>query len=68
MYVMVYDGIMGAGKTMGMSIMAQHFRQKSGCTLYSNYGLVGAKPFDTFDTFVDVAKQKSSIICLDEAH
>lgn len=68
MYVMIFDGIMGSGKTAGMSIMAQHFRQKSGCTLYSNYGLRGSKLFTSFEQFVDVAQQPSSIICLDEAH
>lgn len=68
MYVMIFDGIMGSGKTAGMSIMAQYFKQKSGCTLYSNYGLRGSKMFTSFDQFVDVAQQPSSIICLDEAH
>lgn len=68
MYVMIFDGIMGSGKTAGMSIMAQYFRQKSGCTLYSNYGLRGSKLFTNFEQFVDVASQSSSIICLDEAH
>ncbi|MND45545.1 Zonular occludens toxin (Zot) [compost metagenome] len=68
MYVMAFDGIMGAGKTAGMSIMAQYYRQKSGCTLYSNYGLRGSKLFTNFEQFIDVAQQPSSIICLDEAH
>lgn len=51
-----------------MSIMAQYFKQKSGCTLYSNYGLRGSKLFTNFEQFIDVAQQPSSIICLDEAH
>lgn len=68
MYLMGFDGRMGEGKTLGMSLLAQHFRQKSGCTLYSNYGLAGSRPFTTFEDFLDVAKQPSSIICLDEIH
>lgn len=68
MYLMGFDGHLGSGKTLGMSVMAQHFRQKSGCTLYSNYGLKNSKLFTTFDQFLDVANQPSSIICLDEAH
>lgn len=68
MYVMIFDGVMGAGKTLGMSIMAQHFRQKSGCQLFSNYGLKHSLAFNNFATFTEVAKQSSSIICLDEAH
>lgn len=68
MYLMGFDGRMGEGKTFGMSLLAQHFRQKSGCTLYSNYGLAGSKLFTTFDQFLDVAQQPSSIICLDEIH
>lgn len=51
-----------------MSIMAQYFRWKSGCTLYSNYGLKDSLLFNSFHDFTDVAKQRSSIICLDEAH
>lgn len=68
MYLMGFDGHLGAGKTFGMSVLAQHYRQKSGCTLYSNYGLKNSKLFTSFDQFLDVAQQPSSIICLDEAH
>lgn len=68
MYLMGFDGVMGQGKTFGMSLLAQHFRQLSGCTLYSNYGLKNSKLFTTFDEFLDVAQQPSSIICLDEIH
>ncbi|WP_212677001.1 hypothetical protein [Paenibacillus sp. 7516] len=65
---MGFDGPLGAGKTLGMSVMAQYYRQKTGCTLYSNYGLKNSKLFTTFDQFLDIAQQPSSIICLDEAH
>jgi Zonular occludens toxin (Zot). len=68
MYLMGFDGTMGQGKTFGMSTMAQYFRQKSGCTLYSNYGLKHSKLFTSFEDFLDVAQQPSSIICLDEIH
>lgn len=68
MYLMGFDAPMGQGKTLGMSLLAQNYRQKSGCTLYSNYGLKGAKLFTNFEQFLDVAKQPSSIICLDEIH
>lgn len=68
MYLMGFDGPLGSGKTLGMSVMAQYYRQKTGCTLYSNYGLKNSKMFTSFDQFLDIAKQPSSIICLDEAH
>ncbi|MEK3837938.1 zonular occludens toxin domain-containing protein [Paenibacillus sp. FSL R7-0128] len=68
MYLMGFDAAMGEGKTLGMSLIAQHYRQRSGCTLYSNYGLANSKVFTTFQQFLDVAAQPSSIICLDEIH
>jgi hypothetical protein len=66
--VMIVDGYLGAGKTLGMSILAKYFQIKSGCSLYSNYGLENSYPFDNFTDFFHVAQQSSSIICLDEAH
>lgn len=68
MYLMGFDGTMGQGKTLGMSLFAQLYRQKSGCTLYSNYGLANSTLFTSFDQFIEVAQQPSSIICLDEIH
>lgn len=68
MYLMGFDGVMGSGKTLGMSVMAQYYRQKTGCTLYSNYGLKHSQLFTNFEQFLEVARQPSSIICLDEAH
>lgn len=59
---------MGNGKTLGMSIVAKDWQQRSGATLYSNYGLEGSKPFTSFEDFMDVAIQPSSIVCLDEIH
>lgn len=68
MNVIMISGQMGNGKTLGMSIMAEYWKERSGCTLYSNYGLVGSKPFESFSDFLDVAVQPSSIVCLDEVH
>lgn len=66
MNLMFFEGQMGNGKTLGMSIYAKDLAQRSGCTLYSNYGLEGSKPFSSFEDFKDVAIQPSSIVCLDE--
>ncbi|MCM3738525.1 hypothetical protein M3215_22795 [Bacillus cytotoxicus] len=68
MNVMVFKGYLGSGKTFGMSLYARHYQEKSGCALYSNFGLVGAKPFDSLEDFYNIAKEESSILCLDEAH
>ncbi|WP_348623374.1 hypothetical protein ABFT51_20800 [Paenibacillus peoriae] len=68
MYLMGFEGFLGVGKTFGMSLLAQHYRQQSGCTLYSNYGLNHSKTFTSFEHFLDVAAQPSSVICLDEIH
>src|SRR6478735_1770324 len=68
MNVVIIDGVMGAGKTLCMSILAKRWQEMSGCTLYSNYGLIGSKPLTKFEDFIDVASQPSSIVCLDESH
>lgn len=68
MNLILFEGQMGNGKTLGMSIVAKDWAQRSGATLYSNYGLKGSKPFHSFEDFLDVAVQPSSIICLDEVH
>lgn len=68
MNIINFSGQMGNGKTLGMSILATYLAEKTGCTLYSNYGLVGAKPFTRFEDFLDVAIQPSSIVLLDEVH
>lgn len=68
MYLLGLDAAMGTGKTLGMSLLAQYFRQLSGCSLYSNYGLKHSTLFTSFDQFIEVAQQPSSIICLDEVH
>jgi hypothetical protein len=68
MNLIFFEGLMGSGKTLGMSIIAKDWQQRTGCTLYSNYGLKGSKPFTSFYDFLDVCEQPSSIICLDEVH
>lgn len=66
--LIMYDGRMGSGKTVGMSIHALNWAKESNCTLFSNYGLTGSLPFTSFADFKKVAVQPSSIICLDESH
>lgn len=68
MYVYNFVGLMGRGKTLGMSIFAKKMQQESGCALYSNYGLAGSKPFTSFKDFLDICNESSSILCLDECH
>jgi len=68
MNLIMLDGIMGSGKTLGASLLALDLQQRSNCTLYSNNGLKGSKPFTKLEDFIDVCKQKSSVILLDESH
>jgi hypothetical protein len=65
---MIIDGYLGAGKTLAMTILASYFKELSGCTLYSNYGIKDSCLFTRFTDLLHVADQESSIICLDEAH
>lgn len=64
----VFTGFLGSGKTLGAAIYAKHYSQMSGCALYSNCGLLGAKPFTSIEDFKLIAQEKSSILLLDEAH
>lgn len=68
MNFMVFNGYLGSGKTLGAAIYAKHYAQLSGCALYSNCGLLGAKPFTRIEDFKHIANEKSSILLLDEAH
>lgn len=68
MNFMVFSGYLGSGKTLGASIYAKHYAQQSGCALYSNCGLLGAKPFTNINDFKKIAAEQSSILLLDEAH
>lgn len=68
MNFMVFNGYLGSGKTLGAAIYAKHYSQLSGCALYSNCGLLGAKPFTHINDFKNIAREQSSILLLDEAH
>ncbi|MGG0208425.1 hypothetical protein ABEZ57_27695 [Bacillus mycoides] len=68
MIIYTFDGLMGFGKTLGMSIFAKRLQQESGCALYSNYGLAGSKPFTSFNDFLSICDESSTILCLDECH
>lgn len=73
MYVWVFQGQLGEGKTFGMSVLAWHFvakARRSGikADLYANFDLQGAKPLTSYRDFYDVARSEASICLLDEAH
>lgn len=68
MNFMVLQGYLGSGKTLGASIIAKYYQELSGCALYSNFGLKDSKPFTSLLDFKDIAREKSSILVLDEAH
>lgn len=68
MNFMIFEGFLGSGKTLGASIFAKYYQERSGCVLYSNYGLKDSKPFRSLEDFKEIAKEKSSILVLDEAH
>lgn len=68
MNVFILDGIMGAGKTLAMTLLCKYFQYRSGCALYSNNGIVGSHPFTHYNDFLHVVEQPSSLIALDESH
>lgn len=68
MNIVIIDGMLGAGKTLAMSILAKYYQLSSGCALFSNYGLSGSDSFSSYRDFLKVAQSGHSIICLDEAH
>lgn len=73
MYVWVFTGNLGEGKTFGMSVFAWHFVARARhmgikADLYANFDLVGAKPLTNYRDFYDVAKSEASICLMDEAH
>lgn len=68
MNFIAFTGFLGSGKSLGASIFAQYYREKSGCALYSNCGVIGSKPFTCMDDFKKIALESSSILVLDEAH
>jgi hypothetical protein len=64
----VAQGYLGVGKTLGATLWALDYQQRSGCALYSNFGIKGSKPFTHIDDFKKIAMEESSILVLDEAH
>ncbi|MDH7578471.1 MAG: hypothetical protein QHH75_11825 [Bacillota bacterium] len=73
MYVWVFQGQLGEGKTFGMSVLGWHFvakARRSGihADLYANFDLQGAKPLTSYRDFYQVARSEASICLLDEAH
>lgn len=73
MYVWVFQGNLGEGKTSAMSILAHYYAaraKKAGINteLFANYGLKGAKRLSHYSDFYKVAEAESSICLLDEAH
>lgn len=73
MYVWVFQGNLGEGKTFGMSVLAHYFAARARragipVDIYANYGLRGAKPMIKYTDFYNVARSHNSICCMDEAH
>lgn len=72
MYVWVFQGNLGEGKTSAMSILAHYYANRArrigiDVDLYANYGLRGARPLTHYSDFYKVAQSESSICLLDEA-
>lgn len=73
MYVWVFQGNLGEGKTFGMSVLAHYYASRAAragidIALFANYGLTGARPLTHYRDFYKVAQAHGSIVCLDEAH
>lgn len=66
--VFVFTGFLGSGKTLGAVLYAKKYQALSGCALYSNISIEGAKPFNSIEDFKKIAVESSSILLLDEAH
>jgi hypothetical protein len=73
MYVWVFQGNLGEGKTSAMSILAHYYASRArrlgiDVQLFANYGLKGARRLTHYSDFYKVAEAESSICLLDEAH
>lgn len=73
MYVWVFEGNLGDGKTFGMSIIAHYYaakmaRRHNAIEIFSNYGLKQSEQLESYKDFYNVAQADGSIICMDEAH
>ena len=68
MELVVFTGNRGVGKTLGMSVYAEYLKRKTGCSVFSNYGLADAYDFYSFSDFKKVCKCGHSLVLLDECH
>ena len=73
MYVWVFQGSLGEGKSFGMSVLGHYFASRGrqagiNVDIYSNYGLMGSKPMSSYRDFYHVAQSEASICLMDEAH
>lgn len=65
----VFEGQLGAGKTLGAVLYANHLKARApSSVLYANFDMKGARPFHDLETFKEIAQNPSSIVVLDEAH
>ncbi len=69
MYLWVFQGNLGEGKTSAMSILAHYYRSKmrNKIELFSNYGLLGSHELKHYSDFYEVARCHGSIVAIDEA-
>lgn len=67
-FILVQGGL-GHGKTLTASVLAHHWRLKSGgaVRLFANYDLAGADPLDSVDRWLEIADARGSICIWDEA-
>ncbi|KLU61837.1 hypothetical protein CEB3_c17550 [Peptococcaceae bacterium CEB3] len=73
MYLWVFQGHLGDGKTFGASVLAHYYAaraKKAGVLvdIYSNYGLRGSRPLTHYKDYYNVARSPNSIQVMDEAH
>lgn len=73
MYVWLFQGNLGEGKTFGMTLFATYYASRAkraglNVDLFSNFGLKNAKELTHYTDFYKVAKAQNSIVLLDEAH
>lgn len=73
MYVWVFQGALGEGKSFGMSVLGHYFASRGrragvDVDIYANYDLMGAKPMTSYRDFYHVAQSEASICLMDEAH